>query len=152
MGGKERWIAITVEEATWEKRVLEEKIEAIRNNLEHAGNETLVYRNDRGNYRYYSQTCVDKTRKRVYLADQDEIVELFSVKLQRSWLKDYEKKLDAVKAYLRKDDGTDSTRTLLKNEAWRNVLLMGYDKWQNADYERNTAFPEGLILSGREWT
>lgn len=116
--------------------------------MKDSGNKTLVYRKDRGNYRYYSQTCVERDRKRTYLSDQDEIIRLFSKKLQLSWLKDYEKKLDAVNAYLRKDDGMEHTEALLENEAWRKVLLQGYDKWQNADYERNTAFPEGLIYQG----
>lgn len=133
-----------------EKARLEKKIAQVEKSLEQAPEGTLVYHKSRGKYRYYEQVVKDKKKNRTYLNDEQQIVALFRKKLHKAWLKDYKAELSAVEAYLKKSSGMSATKKILSNEALVTILLEAYAEWQHADYERNTAFPEGLIYQGAD--
>lgn len=143
-------IAITIESMEAEKALLEKKIAAAEQKLDEGPEGTLVYHESRGKYRYYEQIVKDKKRNRVYLNDNERIMALLRKKLNKAWLKDYKAELAAVEAYLKKSQGMSATESVLSKDALVNILLEGYAEWQNADYEHNTAFPEGLIYQGAD--
>lgn len=109
---------------------------------------TLIYHKVGGKYRYYEQVVENKKKKRTYLNDSQQILALFSKKLHKAWMKDYQAELDAVEAYLKKTNDMSATRKLLSQDAMVNLLLEAYEEWQNADYESNPYHPEQLIYLG----
>lgn len=130
-----------------QKASLEKQVATLERRIARKPEGTLTYVTEESGYRYYVQTMEKGKRVRHYIKEEKVQEKLATKKLQRILLLDAKNELEATEAFLKKRK-TYTTESVFNCDAVSTLVLRAYERWENADYERNPYHPDGLKVEG----